>query len=421
MRIGRNAEERLQIAYVVAFAVVLALVAAVVFVAFRATIRAQVYERLDALARNAFDQVHEHDGRLEIESDANDLASPDRLLARREVVEWFIDGRLRRRIGIALPPRDRHHLDAADEEYFVRTLASRERGFSVRVAEAADFTQAPLRQIAIGLSIGWFVTSLGAGVFGNILGRRVFATLESAARRQGEFVADASHELRGPLTVITTNASSILRDETYNDPRIRARLENIMDAARQMDRLAARLLMLARLDSVDVPARATVDLRSLVRAIIAVYHPLAGERELRFDEPSGEPIAVAGDPDDLRRIVENIVENAIAYTPERGRITVTTGIDGGGPFVTIEDTGIGIAGEDLPRIFDRFWRGDEARGSATSAGLGLAIVQRLAARNGAQIDVTSELGSGTTFTVRFKAASRTAAADSPAGIAAEVR
>jgi len=238
------------------------------------------------------------------------------------------------------------------------------------------------------------------------------ANLKATLDAQRRFVGDASHELRTPVSAIRTNAEFLRRVPGARPEDRDEALADVLTEAHRMDQLVGDLLALARLEASPALAHQTVRLDELVDE---VHHdavrlaPPGVEVSLRDTPP---PTWVAGDRDDLRRALWNLVENALKYSrrdipgrPERnGPDHVWLGLDRRGQtaVVTVRDTGIGIARTDLPYVFDRFWRAQEVRGTP-GTGLGLAIVRRVASAHGGSIQVRSILGKGTTFMFRLPA------------------
>lgn len=218
--------------------------------------------------------------------------------------------------------------------------------------------------------------------------------------RQRALVADTSHELRNPLMVLRGNLELLSLDLPLSD-RKEATTESLEEVDR-MTRLVQDLLFLADADADSAIQRRHVALEALVAAIAEDAVLIAtrddGTREIVLE--ANDPIVVDGDPERLRQLIWNLVENAVRYTPAGG--TVTIGLRQRGPVaeLTISDTGIGIAPEHLPHIFERFYRVDTSRSRALGGtGLGLSIVRQIAEAHGGQVRVRSTLGEGSTFTV----------------------
>jgi two-component system OmpR family sensor kinase len=216
----------------------------------------------------------------------------------------------------------------------------------------------------------------------------LLARLGGALAHQRQFVADAAHELRTPLTALRLQLqlAERARDEAEREKAHAMLREGIARAVH----LVEQLLTLARQDP-DAPmaAPAAVDLAELARAIVQGEEAAASEKGLSFDARIDGPLTVAGDRNALRALMENLVDNAIRYTPE-GSVTVRAYREGGEAVVEVEDTGAGIPAAERARVFDRFYRGEAAAGGGT--GLGLAIVRRIAQRHGGTVELLDGAG-----------------------------
>jgi two-component system phosphate regulon sensor histidine kinase PhoR len=216
-----------------------------------------------------------------------------------------------------------------------------------------------------------------------------------------DFVANASHELRTPLTSIRGFVEALEDGAAADPPTAERFLGKIHTHADRMGALVEDLLELSRLESGErPPVREPVDVAEVAEDVAASFAELAERKGLTLECRHQPAPAVTTDGDRVRRILENLVENAIKYTPEGGVRLETGGRDGGGARVTVSDDGPGIAPEHLPRIFERFYRVDKARSrDLGGTGLGLAIVKHLAESIGATVGVASDVGRGTRFTV----------------------
>ena len=219
-----------------------------------------------------------------------------------------------------------------------------------------------------------------------------------------EFVANVSHELRTPLTSIKGFAET-LRDGAMGDPvKGPEFLATIERHADQLTNLISDLLELSRLESVpEVPQSAPVDLGSAARRAAELLMPAAvkKQQELKVKVEGRLPL-VTGNSGYLERAIANLVENAVKYTPEHGRIEVTVGPQGPHVVVEVTDNGIGIPQEDIPRIFERFYRVDRSRSrDMGGTGLGLSIVKHVAQTHRGLVDVISTPGVGTSFRLKI--------------------
>jgi len=225
----------------------------------------------------------------------------------------------------------------------------------------------------------------------------MLARLERTFRRQRDFLADASHELRGPLTVIRGNLDLLQMDLPENERRESA--AEAKEEVKRMSRLVSDLLFLASEDAQERLEHKSVMLHVLVSAACEQARSIDGGQHA-VTIVCNDPTIVQGDRDRLVQMLWNLVENALRYTEPDG--TITLGLHNHGPVaeLTVADTGAGIPAEHLPHIFERFYRVDRARSHQHgSTGLGLSIVKQVAEAHGGQVRVRSEPGAGTTFTV----------------------
>jgi two-component system phosphate regulon sensor histidine kinase PhoR len=217
-----------------------------------------------------------------------------------------------------------------------------------------------------------------------------------------DFVANASHELRTPLTSIRGFVEALEDGAALDPPTSQRFLGKIRTHADRMAALVEDLLELSRLESGERPPRwEEVAPAEVVEDVVASFASLASRKELALRRVDHSAPAIVTDADRLRRILENLVENAVKYTPEGGQVDVTSapGPDGSAVLEVCDD-GPGIAAEHLPRIFERFYRVDKARSRELGGtGLGLAIVKHLAEGMGATVRVESAPGKGARFTV----------------------
>jgi len=230
-----------------------------------------------------------------------------------------------------------------------------------------------------------------------------FSRLEAAFERQQQFTADASHELRTPISVILSQTQATLARER-NPGEYRETLEACQRAAQRMRGLTESLLVLARIDAGQASQqRERVELGQAVRDCVELLRPLADEHQVRIHCELGATECV-GDSQQLAQVITNLVTNAILHNKSGGEAHVTTRREPDAAILTVTDTGPGILPEDLPRLFERFYRADKSRTAATGGtGLGLAISKAIVEAHGGSIAVSSSPEGGTTFTVRLPA------------------
>ena len=227
-----------------------------------------------------------------------------------------------------------------------------------------------------------------------------FARLETAFAQQKQFAADAAHELRTPVSVMLTQTQTALTRER-DAASYRQTVEACQRAAQRMRRLIESLLELARFDAgQEVLQRARIDFSKTVSDCTELVRTLADERnvKIRYELP---PLEITGDAERLAQVVTNLLTNAIQYNKPGGEVRVNLESQNGLAVLTVTDTGQGIAAENLPRLFTRFFRADASRTGAGNAGLGLAICKAIVDAHGGTIEVASQTGIGSAFTVRL--------------------
>ncbi|HUC20388.1 MAG TPA: HAMP domain-containing sensor histidine kinase [Candidatus Polarisedimenticolaceae bacterium] len=236
--------------------------------------------------------------------------------------------------------------------------------------------------------------------FGYYLAGRTLRPIEVMYGRQRKFIADAAHELRTPLTVMKTGAESVLAGPTLAEDYKKL----IHESLEEVDYMSATvddLLFLARNDQPKKPEFTKVDLQKVVQQQVELMRAYADRKDVRMEYDGEDGVYIFGNLPHLKRLLANLLQNAIDYNRPKGIVTVRLDNIKQGVRLAVEDTGIGIAGDDLVRIFDRFYKADQARKHQSGAGLGLAIVQEIVTAHGGQIEVHSQPGKGTSVAVTF--------------------
>ena len=230
----------------------------------------------------------------------------------------------------------------------------------------------------------------------NELLSRLDQTFDSMRR----FVADASHELRTPISVIRGEADVALSHDR-DSAEYRESLAIILDESRRLSRLVDDLLNLARADAGSVRLQVReFYFNDLVAECCRSVQALAAARRIKMEYQTGEDIPFHGDEELLRRLVVNLLDNAIRYTPQGGQVKASLNANGSELRIEVSDTGAGIPAEAVPHVFERFYRADQARSRQEGGfGLGLAIVKWIAESHKGAVDLTSRPGQGSTFTV----------------------
>ncbi len=236
-------------------------------------------------------------------------------------------------------------------------------------------------------------------VLNTMLGR-----IHDAFEAQRRFTADASHELRSPLTAMRGELELARRRERTPD-EYRTVVDSTLEEVNRMSRITEALLTLARADARALElGREEVDLVDLAGQVVARQERRAAEKGLALVLEAALPVQAWADPRLMSQVVWNLVDNAVRFTPSGGRVRIGVRSAEGQAHIYVEDTGPGIAGGEPARVFERFYRADDARpvdGEASGTGLGLAIVQAVAEAHGGEVGAENLPGGGARFTVRF--------------------
>lgn len=232
----------------------------------------------------------------------------------------------------------------------------------------------------------------------NVFTERLKNTEESRKR----FVSDASHELKTPLASIKLLTDSIIQNENIDPAMTREFLTDIGEEADRLTRITEKLLDITRLESGQKKATENVDVKDVVTRAVHMLMPLADKRQVYLKNTLGQGCIITASADDVHQIVFNLIENAIKYNSAGGTAQVLLYKNDGDVVLIVEDDGIGIPDDDLPKIFDRFYRVDKARSRAAGGtGLGLSIVRETTEKLGGTVKVDQRQPKGTRFTVLF--------------------
>lgn len=230
----------------------------------------------------------------------------------------------------------------------------------------------------------------------------VVARLEHAVAEMRQFSAAMAHEIRTPLAAIRADMELSLAARRSPEEQ-RLAIVSQLEEIDKLTRLLAQLLTLARAEAGELSvSRRAMDLGALARAVVDTLEPVAQAKDISLTCECTEDVEITGDHGWMERLLLNLVDNAIKFTKPGGAITVFVTRAGSTATLAVQDSGIGIAADALPHVFDRFYRADASRSSATDgAGLGLSLVKWIADRHGATIDVASRPGNGSTFTLKL--------------------
>lgn len=236
---------------------------------------------------------------------------------------------------------------------------------------------------------------------GYMLATRAMVPIQAAWEKQQRFVADASHELRSPVAGIHSNAELILRHPDHTVEEESSRISTILKESTRVSKLIAGLLTLARSDANQAELQvAPIEAGDVIDIVADYFRSLEEVREISFTVHKENDLALWADEERLHQMLVILLDNAFKYTPPGGRVDLSASKTDRQVTIAVSDTGIGIAPDHVPHVFDRFFRGDQARArDKGGTGLGLAIAQWIVEKHGGKIAVRSALGQGTVFTV----------------------
>ena len=260
--------------------------------------------------------------------------------------------------------------------------------------------KATYAQVVLG-----FVALLIASAIGYYMAGRALVPLKEAYDKQKQFAADASHELRTPLAVVMASADLLLADPSIKEPFLRQVLEDLKSEVKKMTNLVSDLLMVARSDNNALKFKIQrLDLTEILKQVIRTMTPIAEKKDIRLAGENFTKVMINADEQKIKQLAIILVDNAIKYTPEGGAVLVRfEKADAARVIFSVMDSGIGIAPEDLDKVFERFYRVDKARSREMGGnGLGLAIAAEIVKLHDGKISVASKLGEGTKFTVELK-------------------
>jgi K+-sensing histidine kinase KdpD len=261
--------------------------------------------------------------------------------------------------------------------------------------EKATYSLAGLAVLALAVAAG----------VGHFLAGKAIVPLIEAYEKQRQFAADASHELRTPLSVVMASADLLEGDPSIKSPFLKQVIGDVRDEVKKMTKLVSDLLFVARSDNQALRLKLSkVDLAADADQTIRLMQPLADKKKITLLREGEASLVAKLDEQKMKQLLLILVDNAVKYTPEGGKVTVRVMSPAAKKIrVEVEDTGIGISEADMERIFDRFFRVDKARSREMGGnGLGLAIAQEIVNLHGGTINVESKVGEGTKFIVALK-------------------
>lgn len=424
---------RLTLGYVGIFALILVLVSTVVVVSFRHEVNTQQDELLTQKAEGTYDWVmgllHRHytgeqrrgeglPGPIEANMDSDigvvAVVPPDSADGTSTVLDASSSSS-----SLGLPVEDQAQRAAQEGKTLTETVeepgSEAVRVVSVPVTgpegEVGVIQAAQLRQVAwdtvrrlilvvIPVSLGGLVLASIGGLY---MSRRAMQPVRDSFSRQRSFIADASHELKTPLSLVKINAEVVQRH--LSDPEDKEIVEDQLTEIDRMDRLLSDLLVLARLDAgrLEVEDK-PFDLAKVAAETAGRFLPRSAEKGVQLEVEVSDELPVHGDPKRTEQLLAALLDNAVHYTPKEGIITVSGHTLDGWVEVSVKDTGLGIAPEHLPHIFDRFYRAEAARTrTGGGTGLGLSIAQDLAHAQGGDLLAGNAPEGGASLTLRLPA------------------
>ena len=416
---------RLLLYYLIVMAAILGIFGSGVYVLFSRNLDRQLEKRLITLSQFAAQSLPavKQNGQEDLDSSESIAAWRDIFNRDRQSLEWFdAKGNLIGRKGLIslgnVPPEvGTRNIRQANSNAVARThtlsaILSQPNqpgttiGY-VRASQSLEERKAAQEELLRILLIGEMLTLILIGLGGFWLTGKAIEPIEASFLRLKQFTADASHELRSPLTAIKASVDIMRNHPERVHPKDVKKLEAIAGATLQMNEMLGDLLFLARADAdSDLPVNerklTPVLLNQILQNCFVLLEPLANEKKIVFQSKFRHELKVWGDIPQLSRLFSNLLENALQYTPDEGRVSLDLYRQNRLAIISVRDTGIGIAPDQIDKVFDRFWRANKARSRREGGtGLGLAISQAIAKRHGGRISVTSELNIGTCFLVRI--------------------
>lgn len=397
---------RLLGSYLAVLTLILGVFAIAVRITFTNSLNQELAGRVAVLAEAA-------SGELDLEGEELEVDAVDLLLNSNQAVQWFdTQGHLIEQRGndpLTLPFDPKQMVQTQTLPYPAQSVTlpvtEEERdgeliGY-VRASESLEAIQGTLRRLDWGLGGGVVLALALSGVGGVWLTRQAMQPIEKSFRRLQQFTGDASHELRNPLMAVKSNAAVALKYAEGIRELDAEKFRAIASATTQMTALTEDLLLLARTDQAPTQKQDRVNLTVLLEDLVQLYRAEAEIKNIHLKGQILKHLEVLGDAVQLTRLFTNLINNALRYTLDYGSIEIKTNREGSQILVNVQDTGIGMAPEQLEHIFDRFWRADRSRSYGSGFGLGLGIAQGIAQNHGGGITVTSELGRGSCFTVHL--------------------
>jgi two-component system, OmpR family, manganese sensing sensor histidine kinase len=413
---------RLLLSYLTIMATILSTFGMGVYVFFSRNLYRQVDKKLLTLAQSAAPSFAEVEkGGSEYLDRVDKVPWRDLFNRDRQSLEWFDENgksiaskgfsniKFKPKPGAGKIPR--HLADAPIRAYTISVFEDSEipneptlEGY-IRASQSIEEIETVQHQLLWVLSCGGIVTLILSGLGGMWLTQKAIEPIEASYFKLKQFTADASHELRGPLTAIKFSVDLIRHHPERIHPKDVKKLDAIASATGQMSQLIEDLLLLARTDKeiiIPAPEKMEISLSIILQNLFVLLEPVAQNKKISLKAQITDNLIVLGDKSKISRLFSNLVHNAIQYTPEGGIVTIELNRQNRYAIINVKDTGIGIPEDQISNVFDRFWRADKARSRREGGtGLGLSIAKAIVISHGGKITVTSKVNVGSCFQVKI--------------------
>ncbi len=307
----------------------------------------------------------------------------------------------------AIRPKELNELhDIEIKDLYFRTIAvpvDTEFGkITVQILRNVNSEKEILNKLLLIMIAGCGIAVFCAVAAGYFLAGRALVPIKNAWQKQQRFVSDASHELRTPLAVIQAKTDLLFRSPSATIEEKIMDISVIAKECRRLSKLVTNLLTLARSDSNQIEMKKEpFQLDELLREVVNHYAEIASYHQKEITLDSESSIIFTGDKERIHQLLVILLDNAMKYTEEGGKIRLSCHQSTSSITLRIQDNGIGIAEEDIPKIFDRFYQSDKARATSEGAGLGLSIAKWIIDKHYGKVKVHSKLGEGTCFEITF--------------------
>jgi len=403
----KHTRYQLLLSYLLILATILGVFALGVRWAFSYSLKQQIISKLTALGQGIASSAELENNQLKTDNDFK----VEKLLNQNQSLQWFdSQGKLlssqgKTLINLPLFKENSGKFQEENSKIQVVTLPiidsdkNRLIGY-LRVSQSLEELHEIVEKLDWGLGIGIIVALVLSGGGGIILTNQAMRPIEESFKRLKQFTADASHEFRSPLMAIASNVEVSLKYPVGMRETDRESFEVIASATNQMTQLTEGLLLLARTEKNNIDQQEIVNLQTIIEELVEFYQPQFTRKNINLKTELDQSLSIQGNAVQLSRLFSNLIENALHYTPVEGLIEIQGKQKRDFIEIQIKDTGIGIATENLDKIFERFWRADNSRSYWDGgSGLGLAIAQTIASQHRGKIKVDSQVGIGSHFVV----------------------